>query len=65
LIASVVVAEIWGVISDRYGLGHAILLAPTGYLLGGLLWLVLAVWQRRQPEVSWLAEKASSPAPLA
>jgi MFS family permease len=65
LIASVVVAEIWGVISDRYGLGHAILLAPTGYLLGGLLWLVLAAWQRRQPDVSWLAEKASSPAPLA
>jgi predicted TIM-barrel fold metal-dependent hydrolase/MFS family permease len=60
LIASVVVTEIWGLISDRYGLGHAILLAPTGYLLGGLLWLALALWQRSQPESSWLAEKESS-----
>jgi MFS family permease len=65
LITSVIITEIWGVISDRYGLGHAILLAPTGYLLGGLLWLVLALWQRGQPEVSWLVEKTSSPAPLA
>jgi hypothetical protein len=62
LIASVVVTEIWGVISDRYGLGRAILLAPTGYLLGGLLWLALALWQRRQPAAPWLTEKESSPA---
>jgi predicted MFS family arabinose efflux permease len=64
LIASVVVAEVWGIISDRYGLGHAILLAPTGYLLGGLLWLALAFWQRQQPEEPWLARKESTSTPL-
>jgi MFS transporter, Spinster family, sphingosine-1-phosphate transporter len=59
IIAGVVVAELWGVISDRYGLGRAILLAPTGYLLGGLLWLALAFWQRRQPAVPWLDRNES------
>ena len=61
LIAGVLAMELWGILSDRYGLGNAILLAPTGYLLGGLLWLGLAVWQRRQPEAPWLARKESEP----
>jgi len=62
LIASVAIAEVWGVISDHYGLGKAILLAPTGFLLGGLLWLALAFWQRRQPEAPWLArQEAQAP----
>lgn len=61
IIAGVLVAELWGVISDRYGLAHAILLAPTGYLLGGLFWIVLAFWQRRQPEAPWLARREPSP----
>jgi MFS family permease len=56
LIASVLFAELWGFISDRYGLSNAILLAPLGYLLGGFFWAILAFWQRRQGPVEWLAK---------
>jgi MFS family permease len=64
LIASILVTELWGIISDHYGLAHAILLSPLGYLLGGLLWIILAFWQRRQPEAGWLARQ-ESPSALA
>jgi len=47
IIASILAAEIWGIISDHYGLRWAILLAPTGYLIAGFLWAFLAFWQRR------------------
>jgi MFS family permease len=47
IIASILAAEVWGIISDHYGLGWAILLAPTGYLIAGLLWGFLAFWQRK------------------
>ena len=47
IIASILGAEIWGIISDHYGLGRAILLAPSGYLIASFLWAYLAFWQRR------------------
>jgi MFS family permease len=47
IIASILGAEAWGVISDHYGLRWAILLAPSGYMVAAFLWAYLAVWQRR------------------
>ncbi len=47
IIASILAAEVWGIISDHYGLRWAILLAPAGYLAAGFLWAYLAYWQRR------------------
>jgi MFS family permease len=45
IIASILAAEVWGIISDHYGLRWAILLAPSGYLIAA--WAYLAFWQRR------------------
>jgi MFS family permease len=47
IIASILAAEVWGIISDHYGLRWAILLAPSGYLIAAFLWAYLAFWQRR------------------
>jgi MFS family permease len=46
IIASILAAEAWGIISDHYGLRWAILLAPSGYLTAAFLWAYLAFWQR-------------------
>ncbi len=59
IITSVVITEVWGIVSDQYGLGRAILLAPTGLLIGGGLWIALALWQRRQPEAAWSTQPSS------
>jgi hypothetical protein len=49
IVVSVLTSEAWGLISDHYGLRWAILLAPSGLLLAGILWGFLAVVQRNNP----------------
>jgi hypothetical protein len=41
-----VTAEAIGLLSDRYGLDHAVYLAPAAYLGATFFWGALALWQR-------------------
>lgn len=55
-VAGILGPELIGRLSDAYGLQHALLLAPTCYLLAGLTWLVMTLLALRAPTQSHFAE---------
>lgn len=43
----IIASQLYGVLSDRFGLQQAIFLTPAGYLSAGLVWVAFVLWHRR------------------
>ena len=55
-VSGIVGPELIGILSDRFGLQKAILVAPTAYFVAGLLWAALAIWLATRPQPASLTE---------
>lgn len=58
--AGVIAPELVGRLSDAFGLQRALLVAPLGYLLAGLVWLTLSLWLGKNSTVGTATDKSQT-----